>query len=61
MSRMILKTIYLTPRQDELLREMAKKSRLSVSEHVREGVDLRIASETELSGAFPGEEVPKPG
>ena len=49
MPRMILKTIYLTPEQDVELRKLSERSRLSVSHHVRSGVDLLLAQEGEQS------------
>ncbi|MBM4398567.1 MAG: ribbon-helix-helix domain-containing protein [Deltaproteobacteria bacterium] len=40
--RKIATTMYLTPEQDSLLKELSRQTRLPVSELVRRGVDLVI-------------------
>ena len=33
-------TVYITPEQNELLKELCRKTRVPVAEYIREGIDM---------------------
>ncbi len=40
-------TIYITPEQNELLKELNQKTKVPVAEYIRQGIDLILAKHKE--------------
>jgi hypothetical protein len=60
-------TIYITESQQQLLKELNRRSKVPVAEYIREGIDLvlekyrdQLPGQLELESFLPGTDAPAP-
>ncbi len=65
MAKKLATTIYITESQQQLLKELNRRSKVPVAEYIREGIDLvlekyrdQLPGQLELESLLPGSEEP---